>query len=335
MSPGCAEIQVLLPAGERCLAVEPLAGDGSTRRYYRVRTVAGSYVLCVGPDAEENAAVARLAAHLGARGVPVPRVHAQDVDRGWLLQDDLADRNLLAARRECSAEAELVALYRPVLEVLVRLQVDAATGYDPHTGHFHNAYDAGLMVTEEGRYFADEFAAGLCGLAVPTAYFDQVERLAAEGARAPAGFLLHRDFQSRNIHLTAAGPAVIDFQGCRPGPLAYDVAALVLDPYAGLPAAARECLLVEYRALLAGRGVAPDECDAGRCAVGAFRLLQALGAFAKLGGRFGKPGFLEHATTGLEHLLEHLGERGRRCYPAVAALVVAARDAWAVSPRRP
>jgi aminoglycoside/choline kinase family phosphotransferase len=75
--------------------------------------------------------------------------------------------------------------------------------------------------------------------------------------------------------------------------------------------------------------------DAGWFAVGAFRLLQALGAFAKLGGRFGKPGFLEHATTGLEHLLAHLGERGRRRYPTVAALVAAAQDAWAVSPRRP
>ncbi|HSH68711.1 MAG TPA: phosphotransferase, partial [Deferrisomatales bacterium] len=238
-------------------------------------------------------------------------------------------------RRECRADTELVALYRPVLEVLVRLQVDAAAGYDPHTGHFHGSYDAGLMAVEEGRYFAEEFAAGLCGLPVPAAYFDQVERLAAEGARAPAGFLLHRDFQSRNIHLTTAGPAVIDFQGCRPGPLAYDVAALLLDPYAALPAPARECLLAEYRALLGGRGVAPDDFDAGWFAVGAFRLLQALGAFAKLGGRLGKPGFLEHATTGLEHLWAHLGERGRRRYPAVAALVAAARDAWVVSPRRP
>ena len=170
---------------------------------------------------------------------------------------------------------------------------------------------------------------------MPTAYFDEVERLAAEGARAPAEFLLHRDFQSRNIHLTATGPAVIDFQGCRLGPLAYDVAALLLDPYAALPASARESLLAEYRALLAGCGVGPDEFDAGWFAVGAFRLLQALGAFAKLGGRFGKPGFLEHATTGLEHLLAHLGERGSARFPAVSALVAAARAAWLVSPRRP
>ena len=335
MTLGWAELQALLPTGERCLAVQTLAGDGSARRYYRVRTADGSYALCVGPDPEENAAVVRLSAHLGARGIPVPRVHAHDVERGWLLQDDLGDRNLLAARRERSAEADLVALYRPVLEVLVRLQVDAAADYDPHLGRFPAPYDAELMVAEEGCYFAEEFAADLCGLLVPAAYFDEVEQLAAEGARAPAGFLLHRDFQSRNIHLTAAGPAVIDFQGCRLGPLAYDVAALLLDPYAALPAPTRERLLGEYRGLLAGRAIAPAAFESGWFAVGTFRLLQALGAFAKLGGRFGKPGFLEHATTGLDHLLEHLGERGRSRFPAVSALVAAARDAWLVSPRRP
>lgn len=330
----CADVQALLSQGDVCRAVEPLAGDGSARRYYRVRTREGSYALCVGPDRAENAAVQRLAAHLLARGVPVPRVHAHDPARGWLLQDDLGDENLLAARRRCGSHTELVALYRPVLEVLVRLQVDAGADYDPHTGQFAAPYDAALMVAEEGRYFAAEFAAGLCGVAVPDAYFAQMEQLAAEGARAPAEFLLHRDFQSRNIHLTPAGPAIIDFQGCRHGPLAYDVAAIVLDPYAALPASVRAELLATYRDVLAARGVAPAAFDAGWFSVGAFRLLQALGAFAKLGGRFGKPGFLEHAATGLTHLLEHLGEPGRERFPAVVDLVAAARDAWAVSPRR-
>ena len=83
------------------------------------------------------------------------------------------------------------------------------------------------------------------------------------------------------------------------------------------------------------RGVDPQEFVRGWVPVGAFRLLQALGAFAKLGGRFGKPGFLEHAATGLAHLCEHLGEVGRDRYPALWTLVAAARDAWETSTRRP
>jgi aminoglycoside/choline kinase family phosphotransferase len=163
---------------------------------------------------------------------------------------------------------------------------------------------------------------------VPRAFRSEVERLAARGARAPATYLLHRDFQSRNIHITPAGPAVIDFQGCRLGPLAYDVAALILDPYAALPVAVRQRLLEEYRTLLTARGVALEAFEMGWFAVGAFRLLQALGAFAKLGGRFGKPGFLEHAGTGLDHLLEHLRKSGRTEFPTVYAVVERAAAAW-------
>ncbi len=330
MIPRAEEVAPLVQAGEGVVAVLPLAGDGSTRSYARVRTGRGSYVLLVGPDPAENAAFVRIARHLAARGIRVPRVFAVDPARGWILLEDLGDRSLYGA----AAAADPLPLYGPVVDLLARMQVRGADGFRVETGFAPGPYDAGVMVDEEGAYFAEEFAAGLLGLPVPAAYRADVERLAAEGARAPGGYFLHRDFQSRNVHLTPDGPAVIDFQGARPGPLAYDVAALVLDPYTALPRPVRDTLLHRYRGRLAGLGVDPARFDAGWFAVGAFRLLQALGAFAKLGGRFGKPGFLEHADAGLAHLVEHLGDRGRADFSAVWDLVVRCRDAWARHPAR-
>jgi aminoglycoside/choline kinase family phosphotransferase len=129
--------------------------------------------------------------------------------------------------------------------------------------------------------------------------------------------------------MSAEGPCLIDFQGARPGPLAYDAAALILDPYAGHPAAIRERLLSEYLRLLGERGgIDPREVEESWLPLGAFRLLQALGAFGKLGVRLGKPGFLEHAGKALDLLVEHLGPRGAARCPILRALVGRARDRW-------
>lgn len=317
----------LLPGGDRPRCVLPLHGDGSARRYFRVQGAHRTYVLLVGPDPAENAAYVRIARHLGARGIRVPRVYGVDESRGWILLEDLGDRSLFSALREPGADP--IALYEPVLALLARMQVLGAEGFGLETGFAPAPYGPDLMV-EEGLYFAREFAQGLLGLEVPSGFREDLERLAALGAAAPGGFFLHRDFQSRNIQLTAGGedPALLDFQGARPGPLAYDAAALILDPYAAHPPALRARLLERYREHLAHLGAAAAWTEDAWFALGAFRLLQALGAFGKLGGRLGKPGFLEHAGAALALLEEHLGEAGGPERASLSALVRRARERW-------
>lgn len=309
--------------------VEPLHGDGSSRRFFRVHVGGETLVLLAGPDPDENAAYVRVARHLSARGVRVPEVHGVDEGRGWILLEDLGDRNLWAALQECRSDAEVVALYRPVLELLVRMQVAGAEGFDLSVGFAPAPYGRETMVEAEGLYFAREFAVGVLDLAVPEGFLGDLERLAAQGAAPPAPYFLHRDFQSRNIQILEKRPVLIDFQGARPGPLAYDLAALVLDPYAGHAPALRERLVAEYLLLLGGHpGTDPRQVADAWFALGAFRLLQALGAYGKLGGRLGKPGFLEHAGTALDALVEHLGERGASEVPSLWALATRARESW-------
>ncbi len=331
MSPALEAVAPLLPHGDRAISVAPHHGDGSARRFFRVRGDARTYVLLEGPDPSEIAAYMRLAHHLAVRGIRVPEVHGVDAARGWILLEDLGDRSLFAALREPGADR--LALYEPVLELLARMQVRGAQGFDLSVGFSPAAYGRELMVEGEGLYFAREFAEGMLGLEVPSGLRDDLERLAALGAAAPSGFFLHRDFQSRNVQLAADGPALLDFQGARPGPLAYDAAALILDPYAANAPELRGRLLARYREHLSALGAGMAWTEDGWFAVGAFRLLQALGAFGKLGGRLGKPGFLAHAGAALGTLEDHLGERGLAEVPVLAKLVAAARESWATRGR--
>jgi aminoglycoside/choline kinase family phosphotransferase len=54
---------------------------------------------------------------------------------------------------------------------------------------------------------------------------------------------MHRDMQSRNIMVKNNRVCFIDFQGARSGPLQYDLASLLIDPYVNLKDKIREELL--------------------------------------------------------------------------------------------
>ena len=131
---------------------------------------------------------------------------------------------------------------------------------------------------------------------------------------------MHRDYQSRNLMSTPRGLVVIDFQGARLGPPEYDLAALVLDPYADLPEMLRVGLVERYldRTTHTARARAAAQHRFRACGIN--RMLQALGAYGYLGGRLGKPGFLEHAPAALLRLRELAGDE----YPSLEALSASA-----------
>lgn len=117
--------------------------------------------------------------------------------------------------------------------------------------------------------------------------------------------LVHRDFQSSNVLLPDERPHLIDFQGMRFGPAMYDVAALLCDPYVCLEPRWQDELLDDY---IARRKLDPEPArdDFRYCAVQ--RLLQAIGAFARLRalpgmGRFAA--FIGPGLNMLERMLEH------------------------------
>ncbi|PLX41886.1 MAG: hypothetical protein C0609_10805, partial [Deltaproteobacteria bacterium] len=224
----------------------PLHGDGSVRRYYRVRANGGTFILLEGPDRDENGAWLRVNGHLAEGGVRVPEVQAVDEERGLILMEDLGDVSLFSLVKGTLGLEEVVGSYREVLGVLCRMQVGCAPGFTLKTGFGGAPYNEEVMMAQEALYFLDELVKGYLSLDEPHGLRGEFEDLAHEALAAPTGYLLHRDFQSRNVMQSRGEWVVIDFQGAIPGPLAYDAAALLLDPYVELPLEVSGGLFDEY-----------------------------------------------------------------------------------------
>jgi hypothetical protein len=76
------------------------------------------------------------------------------------------------------------------------------------------------------------------------------DALAAEIAELPRGFV-HRDYQSRNLMVTADAPrpkslVVIDFQDALAGPRVYDLVALLNDSYVDVPFGLQRRIIARY-----------------------------------------------------------------------------------------
>ncbi len=137
-------------------------------------------------------------------------------------------------------------LYRKVIDDLIIIQVEGRKGFDPFKTH-NPPYDQGFMLAWESEYFHFAFLVGYLGLCIPDEELSgELEELAHKAAQAQGGYFLYRDFQSRNIIIRDTGLGFLDFQGARLGPLQYDLASLLLDPYVELEEEVQEELMAYY-----------------------------------------------------------------------------------------
>ena len=286
----------------------PLAADGSRRRMTRLAGPAGTVIGIEGPDAEENRAFLSFSRDFRRIGLPVPEVFAADEAAGVYIVEDLGDVTLFQAltearRREPGAfPASMVPVYRRVLETLPRFQVDGGRAVDYAVAHPRAAFDERSM-----RWDLHYFKYHFLKLAHVPFNEDRLERdfdlLTGLLLEADASHFLYRDFQSRNVMLQDGAPWFLDYQGGRRGALAYDVASLLYDAKAEIPAALRETLLGHYLAALAER-LTVDEA-AFRRGFPAFvlvRILQAMGAYGYRGFYERKPHFLRSVAPAARNL---------------------------------
>lgn len=279
-----------------------VAGDASQRRYFRFALAARSYVAVEAPPAtEKNAAFLQVGALLADAGVKVPEVLGVDLDRGFLLLEDLGDRMLLPALDPAS----VVVHYGHAFEVLVRM----AAADVSHAGLGN--YDDVLLREELGR-FQQWFVQGLLGYE-PTAteqdVLDDVFRRLVDSALEQPRVLVHRDFHSRNLMLADHDDlAVIDFQDAVVGPVTYDLVSLLRDCYIRWPVAQVREWVLSYLGLLRSRRLvgAIDEAVFLRWFdwMGLQRHIKVLGTFARLYLRDGKSGYLQDLPLVLEYVQE-------------------------------
>ena len=142
----------------------------------------------------------------------------------------------------------------------------------------------------ETSYFIERFVKGIRNISVKniSALDNEFHRLALKVDSIPKT-IVHRDFQSQNIMITKWRiPRVVDYQGARIGPPAYDVVSLLRDPYYRLEDDLRERLL-EYYDEKMGKSFTDKKCNATNPALPPFH--SPLGKGGHRGVKEGKGGF--------------------------------------------
>lgn len=307
-------------------ASDKLQSDGSTRRFWRLKLDGGPGVVLVSPaqatpaELAEARAAWKIGSHLRACRVAVPELYGWDEESGTLCFEDLGDVRLHQQVASCSGE-ERLHWYRRVMAALVAMQLSAASGFDPAWCWDTPRYDRALMLERESRYFLRAFWRGLLGREVSPGIEEEFAAIADAAAITENGFFLHRDCQSRNIMVRGDRLSFIDFQGGRLGPLGYDVASLLLDPYAGLTPSLQETLLAEYikmvEARLPGAGA---EVAASYPFLALQRNLQIIGAFSFLWRERGKPFFRAYLRPSLVSLHGLLATPSFADFPVLGAM---------------
>lgn len=290
-----------------------LSGDGSDRRWFRIacgehRMVMVDHGIRVPGRTNEVDSYIHIGSHLLRQAVPLPEIYFADAFSGLVCLQDLGDRHLQQAVRSCDSEDAIVDLYKVILRHLVHMSLAGAQGFDSAWTWQTPAYDRELILDKECRYFVEGFLNLYAGLDVSYAVLaDDFDFLAGKTmATAVEGFM-HRDFQSRNIMLVSGTPYFIDFQGGRLGPLQYDLASLLIDPYAALPQPLQDLLheyyLVEMSRI---RPVDSDRFQEGYAGCAITRNLQILGAFGHLTRNRGKSYFEAYIPVALNTLRRNL-----------------------------
>ena len=295
------------------LKIGRLCGDGSSRVFWRINTLHKSpdLIVMTNPPTDlsskrENFAYLMIGKHLRQKGVRVPEIFRQDLKQGWFIMEDMGQANLQDLVRSLN---DPLPVYEQMLEHLFRLQIEGANGFDTKWCCQTERYDFRVMRSYEADYFRDAFLCGYLGLKREWPELEgPFNHLAANAVRVNSDFFVHRDFQSRNIMISKGEIGIIDWQGGRLGPLGYDLASLIFDPYTELSAQQRDHIYQCYLGLLKAH-------DAGwiKSFIRYFpylaiqRNLQILGAFSYLTRVKGKTYFeayISPALTTLHYLLQ-------------------------------
>jgi aminoglycoside/choline kinase family phosphotransferase len=276
--------------------------DAGFRSYWRSEGHGPSRIVMDSPPGLEDVRPwLRMRQLLADGGVRVPQVLAQDVEHGFLLLEDLGGPTLAQVLDDSNADALLDA----AISQLLALQSITPPGDIGQFGEALLQRDAGL--------FEEWFLGRHLGITLDCGEAEQlqlVQRRLMDNALAQPRVLVHRDFMPRNLMPVANGPAVLDFQDCVIGPVAYDPVSLFKDTSVSWPLARVDGWLARYhaRAIESGIPVPASREEFLRDAdwMGVQRHLKNLGIFSRLNYRDGKDWYLRNVPRFIAYLDEAL-----------------------------
>ncbi|KII34150.1 aminoglycoside phosphotransferase [Pseudomonas fluorescens] len=264
------------------------SSDASFRRYFRWEGAGRSFIVMDAPPPQENCKpFVDIAFLLAKSGINVPKIYAEDLDRGFLLLNDLGNKTYLDVIDSENADD----LFSDALQALLAFQQLPMVAPLP-------SYDVALL-RRELELFPEWYVKRELGIELDAAQqvlWQQVSDLLIDSALAQPKVLVHRDYMPRNLMLSEPNPGVLDFQDAVYGPVTYDVTCLFKDAFLSWPEERVRGWLESYwqQASALNIPVQSDFEDFLRASdlMGVQRHLKVIGIFARICHRDGKPRYL-------------------------------------------
>jgi len=267
-------------------AIEPIPGDASFRRYFRLRKVGSepetAMLMHAPPPEEDPSEFLRVGSWLSEQGMRAPQILATDPRAGWVLTEDFGNdrmREWLDANPQDEPAA-----YKAAIDALVALHKCPAGPFSP--------YDMPAYLRETG--LLTEWYCSAQSLDVDAAGYDAAWEtvLAPMIERQARPVTVLRDYHAENIMLLGAKPSapqgLIDFQDALVGHPAYDLVSLLQDARRDVAPELEEAMLARYIDATA----ASKDFRSDYARLGAQRNAKIVGIFTRLAKRDGKPKYL-------------------------------------------
>ena len=239
------------------------------------------------------------------RGVRVPNLLAQDVDRRVIVLEDLGDETFESRLQRIGNPT---ASYKDAVQVLANMH-NRCADLPPDCIVSKRHFDVELLTWEFDHFVQWGLVALFGELSQQDQHTIEAQRklLVDTISSLPTGFV-HRDFQSRNLMWVDGQLVIIDFQDALIGPRVYDLVALLNDSYVDLDEALQREAIATYAA---ATGSDPAAIAREFWLVAVHRKLKDAGRFVYIDRVRNNPAFLKHYPLSLRYVgsaLSHIPE---------------------------
>lgn len=292
--------------------VSLLPVSGSDRRYIRLHSAKnGDVIGAYNPDKNENNTFFYFTRIFEKNELPVPKIMEIDKDKQHYLLEDLGSFSLFRIMEQEGHSERVKLLFKKSIDQLVRFHWQGGRAIDYSMCFSAQTFDR-KQIFSDLLYFKYYFVDLMKISYNKPELLEELETWSKDLAGIRPQTFMYRDFQSRNIQVVNDEVYFIDYQGGMLGLAEYDLASLLWQARAQLPAEWKTELVNYYfkavEALPENPKIRETEFRKTYLECVLLRIMQTLGAYGFRGLMERKEHFLKSIEPALQQLAAYLEE---------------------------